>query len=155
MAAIEAAAEEVMVVDPLDGEVADIQLAVDADDANPMVALMTLMTRKISSLYLQHVTSKKQNALLMAAARKSRIDDTVAKLANPMSIRAVKLNYKLLFMVEDLLSVFKPDGLALVPTNLDNMKDLSTAAVLVLEEIVRLLKRDSEVHQVAKDSHLG
>ena len=91
----------------------------------------------------------------MASARKGRIDDTVAKLANPMSIRAVKLNYRLLFMVEDLLSVFKPDGLALVPTNLDNMKDLATAAVLVLEEIVRLLKRDSEVHQVAKDSHLG
>ena len=66
----------------------------------------------------------------MAAARKSRIDDTVAKIANPMSIREVKLNCKLLFMVEDLLSVFKPDGLTLVPTNLDDIKDL--AAVLVL-----------------------
>ena len=72
-----------------------------------------------------------------------------------MSVRAVKLNYRLLFMVEDLLSVFKPDGLTLVPTNLDVMKDLSAAAVVVLEEIVRLLQRDSEVHQVAKDSHLG
>ena len=85
-----AAIEEFMVVDPLGGEVADIQLATDAlelDDANPMVALMTLMTSKISSLSLQQVTSKKQNA--MAASRKSKIDDTVAKLNNPMSIRSV------------------------------------------------------------------
>ena len=112
----------------MEGEVADIQLAVDAlelDDANPMVALMTLMTRKISSLSLQQVTSKKQNALLMAASRKSKIDDTVAKLANPMSIRAVKLNYKILHMVEDLLAVFKPDGHPLVPLNLDDMSDLA------------------------------
>ena len=122
MAAV-VAAEEVMMVDPLNGEVADIQLAVDA--------------------------------LLMAAARKNMINDTVAKLANPMSIRAVKLNYKILFMVEDLLSVFKLDGLALVPSNLDDMKDLAAAAVLILEEIVRLLQRDSEVQQVVKDSHLG
>ena len=72
-----------------------------------------------------------------------------------MSLSVVKLNYSLLFMVEDLLSFFKPDGLALVPTHLEVMKDLSVAAVVVLEEIVRLLQRDSEVHQVAKDSHLG
>ena len=58
-------------------------------------------------------------------------------------------------MLEDMLSVFKTDGLALVPTNLEVMKDLSAAAVVVLEEIVRLLQRDSEVHQVAKESHLG
>ena len=38
-----------------------------------------------------------------------------------------------------------------MPTNLDVMKDLSAAAVLVLEEIVRLLQRDSEVHQVVAD----
>ena len=77
-----------------------------------MVALMTQMARQLSSLNLQQATTKKQNALLLASARKGRIDDTVAKLNNPMSIRAVKLNYRLLFMVEDLLSVFKPDGFA-------------------------------------------
>ena len=69
-----AAAAEVMLVDPLN-DVADIQQAVDSlafDDAdtNPMGALMTLMTHKISSLSLQQATSKKQNALLMASARK-------------------------------------------------------------------------------------
>ena len=53
------------------------------------------------------------------------------------------------------MAVFKSDGAAFVPTDLDTMKDLSAAAVIVLEEIVRLLQRDSEVHQVAKDSHLG
>ena len=42
-------------------------------------------------------------------------------------------------MVENMLSVFKPDGAALVPTDLDTMKDLSAAAVIVLEEIVHLL----------------
>ena len=66
MVAVVAAAEEVMMVDPLNGEVAEIQLVVDSlalDDADPMVVLMTLMTRKISSLSLQQVTSKKQNTL--------------------------------------------------------------------------------------------
>ena len=58
-------------------------------------------------------------------------------------------------MVEDILSVFKPDGAALVPTDLETMQNITTAAVIVLEEIVRLLQRDSEVYQVAKDSHLG
>ena len=52
-------------------------------------------------------------------------------------------------MVEDILSVFKPDGAVLVPTDLDTMQNITTAAVIVLEEIVRLLQRDSEVHLVA------
>ena len=58
-----------MVVDPL-GEVADLQVAIDAiefDEANPMVAVMTLMTNKIPSTTIQQVTFKKQNSLLMAA----------------------------------------------------------------------------------------
>ena len=58
-------------------------------------------------------------------------------------------------MVEDMLAVFKPDGAALVPTDLDTMRDLSAAAAVVLEEIVRLLQSDLDVHQVAQDSHLG
>ena len=103
------------------------------DEANPRVAVMTLMTNKISSMTLQQVTFKKQNTLLMAASRKSKIDDTVAKLNNPMSIRSVKLNYKVLHLVEDLLTVFKPD-------------DRPLAAVKILVEIVRILQRDTEVH---------
>ena len=77
------------------------------------------------------------------------MDETVGKLSNPMSVRAVKLNFRILFMVKDFLSVFKPDGAVLVPTDLDTMQNITTAAVIVLEEIVRLLQRDSEVHLVA------
>ena len=43
----------------------------------------------------------------------------------------------------------------LVPTYLETMQNIVTAAVIILEEVVRLLQRDSEVHQLAKDSHLG
>ena len=77
--------------------------------------------------------------MLIVSARKARVDETVGKLSNPMSVRAIRLNFRILFMVEDMLAVFKPDEAALVPTNLDTMKDLSAAAVIVLEEIVRLL----------------
>ena len=146
-----------MVVDPL-GEVADLQVAIDAlelDEANLMVAVMNLMTKKISSMTLQQVTFKMQNTLLMAASRKSKIDDTVAKLNNPMSIRSVKQNYKVLYLLQDLLTVFKPDGHLLVPGSLEDMSDLAVAAVQILEENVRILLRDNEVHQVAKESHLG
>ena len=72
-----------------------------------------------------------------------------------MNICSVKLNYKVLHLVEDLLSVFKPDGRSLVPVNLEDMADLALAAFQILEEIVRILLRDNEVHQVAKDNHLG
>ena len=40
------------------------------------------------------------------------------------------------------MAVFKPDGAVLVPTDLDTMKDLSAAAVIILEENVRLLQSD-------------
>ena len=73
----------------------------------------------------------------------------MSKMSNHISVRAVKLNFR---MVEDILSVFKPEGAALVSTCLETMQNLITAAVIVLEEVVRLLQRDSEVHQVAKDS---
>ena len=58
------AIEEVIVVDSLGGEVADIKLAIDTkelDVANPLVAFMILFTSKISLLSLQQVTTKKQN----------------------------------------------------------------------------------------------
>ena len=55
------AIEEVIVVDSLGGEVADIKLAKELDAANPLVAFMILFTSKISLLSLQQVTTKKQN----------------------------------------------------------------------------------------------
>ena len=153
---------QVMVVvdpDPLQ-DFADIQaavndLALDAPNTGPMVEMMTQMARQLSSLTIQQKLSKRQNAVLLASARKARVDELVSKLSNPMSVRAVKLDFRILFMVENILSVFKPEGAALVPTCLETMHNVITAAVIVLEDIVRLLQRDLEVHQVAKDSHLG
>ena len=148
-----------MIVDPLH-DLADIQLAfdnlaLDDPDTNPMVQLMTQMSRQLSALNIKQATTKKQNAMLLVSARKAKVDETVGKLTNPMSVRAVSLNFMFMFMVEDMLAVFKPDGAALVHTDLDNMRDLSAAAAVFLEEIVRLIQRDSEVHQLAKDSHMG
>ena len=42
-----------------------------------------------------------------------------------------------------------------VPTNLVQVGAVILAHTVLLEEITRLLHRDCEVHQVAKDSHLG
>ena len=39
--------------------------------------------------------------------------------------------------------------------NLEDMAVVAAAAVFIMEEIVRILLRDDEVHQVAKESHLG
>ena len=54
---------------------------------------------------IQQVNIKKQNSLLMASSRKSQIEEAVGKLNNPMTIRLVKLNYKVFHLVQDLLSV--------------------------------------------------
>ena len=72
-----------------------------------------------------------------------------------MSVREVKLNFCIHFMVEDILAVFKPEGSALVPTVLVTMGTMVAAASVILEEVTRLLQRNSEVHQVAKGSHQG
>ena len=109
---------------------------------------MVQMTNKISSMSIQQVNIKKQNSLLMAYSRKSQIEEAVGKLNNPMSIRSVKLNFKVLHLVQDLLSVFKPDSQPLVPVNLADMGEVAAADVLIMEEITRILLRDNEVHQV-------
>ena len=120
---------QVMFVDPLQ-DLSDIQAAVHN----------LAMARQLATLNIQQAITKKQNAMLLVSTRKTRVDETIGKLSNPMSVRAVRLNFRILFMVEDMLSVFKPDGAALLPADLDTMKDISAAAVIVLEEIVRLLQ---------------
>ena len=65
-------------MDPLH-DLADIQLAVDnlaldEPDTNPMVELMTQMSRQLSALNIQQATTKKQNALLLVSARKAKVD---------------------------------------------------------------------------------
>ena len=42
-----------------------------------------------------------------------------------------------------------------MPTDLVKVGAVIVAQVVLLEEVTRLLLRDCEVHQVAKDSHLG
>ena len=92
---------QVMLVDPDPlQDFADIQAAVDdlaLEDPNtaPMVEMMTQMARQLSSLTIQKKLSKKQNAVLLASARKARVDEFVSKLSNPMSMRAVKLNFRI------------------------------------------------------------
>ena len=73
-----------------------------------------------------------------------------------MSIRSLKIIYMVLHLVQELLSVFKPDGQPLVLVNLNKMVDVAAAAaaVLIMEQISRILLRDNEFHQVSKDSHI-
>ena len=61
---VASAVEQVLVVDPSGGEVADIKLDIDTkelDVVNPLVAFIILFTFKIFSFSLQQVTSKKQD----------------------------------------------------------------------------------------------
>ena len=62
---------------------------------------MLHLTNKISTITVDQLNIKKQNKLLMAADRKSQIEAAVAKLVNPMSNRSVKMNYSVLYLVQD------------------------------------------------------
>ena len=53
------------------------------------------------------------------------------------------------------MSVLKPNGVVYVPTSLVRAGAVILAQTVLLEEVSRILQRDSEVHQVAKDSHIG
>ena len=91
---------------------------------------------------------------LLEAERKAKVDTAVRFLTNPMSVRVVRHNYRLLFHVEDLLTVFNPGNTPLVSKDLDTINDLISAATGVLKEVVRLIKRESEIHTVVQESHL-
>ena len=72
-----------------------------------------------------------------------------------MSQRAVTNNFRILHIIDDILTVLKPNGQVLVPVTLGRADATIEAQVVLLEEISRILQRDSEVHQIAKDSHIG
>ena len=93
--------------------------------------------------------------MLLTAARKAKVAATLSKLTNPMSQRAVTNNFRILHIIEDIMTVLKPNGQVLVPVNLDRAAATIQAQIVLLEEISRILQRDSEVHQIAKDSHVG
>ena len=73
----------------------DIQQAVndmakENPDTVPMAEMLGLMAKELRSLTLSQKTTKRENALLLAAARKAKVDEVVSRLSNPMSVRAVK-----------------------------------------------------------------
>ena len=58
-------------------------------------------------------------------------------------------------LIEVLLEVFAPNGIALVATDLVVVNDILAAASGVPVEVTRLLRREMESHMVAQSSHLG
>ena len=126
-----------------------------ANDAGQMVSVLENMTAKINTLTSDNRFTKLENQQLVIAARKAKLAVLVGKLTNPMSIRAVTLNAKMNDMIQDLLSTIKSNGQLRVPVSFDGMTILIEAQVVVLEEMSRLLLRDTEVHQIAKESHIA
>ena len=101
----------------------DIQQAVDdltkdTPDTVPMAEMFGLMAKELRSLSLAQKITKRENALLLAASRKAKVDEVVSRLTNPMSVRAVKLNFRVLHLLEDIMSVLKPNGVVYMHTDL-------------------------------------
>ena len=80
---------------------------------DPMVSVMSQFSKKISSLSVAQSSILVQNKLLIASERKSKVDLAVGKLANPISIRSVKTDFRIMHLVQDLLEVFKPNDVPL------------------------------------------
>ena len=144
------------VLQPLD-DMGDIGAAVAdiGNDGAPMVSVLESMAAKINTLREDSRFTKLENKHLVIAARKAKLAALVGKLTNPMSIRAVTMNAKLDNMVQDLLSIIKSNGQLRVPVSFDDMTLLIESQVVVLEELSRLLLRDTEVHLITKESHIG
>ena len=144
-------------VEPLQ-DFGDIGAAVNAiavDDPAPMINMLEDMSARLHTLTLEQKLTKRDNAMLLTAARKAKVAATLSKLTNPMSQRAVTNNFRILHIIEDIMTVLKPNGQVLVPVSLGRAAATIEAQTVLLEEISRILQRDSEVHQIAKDSHVG
>ena len=129
--------------------------AIAVDDPAPMINMLEDMSARLHTLTLEQKLTKRENAMLLTAARKAKVAATLSKLTNPMSQRAVTNNFRILHIIEDIMTVLKPNGQVLVPVNLGRAAATIQAQTVLLEEISRILQRDSEVHQIAKDSHVG
>ena len=79
--------------------------------------------------------------MLLTAARKAKVASTLSKLTNPMSQRAATAtnNFRILHIIEDILTVLKPNGQVLVPVTLGRAAATIEAQVTLLEEISRIL----------------
>ena len=135
----------------------DITAAVQDISVNsaPMVSVLETMAAQINTLKEDRRFTKLENRHLLIAARKAKLAVLVGKLTNPMSIRAVTMNAKLDNMVQDLLNIIKSNGQLSVPVSFDDMTILIESQVVVLEELSRLLLRDTEIHLITKESHIG
>ena len=123
---------------------------------NPaMHQMLTRISKHLSTLSLTTDSLTNQHRSLLAAERKGKVAEAVRGLTNPMSVRALHHNFKILHLVEDLLSVFNPNGVPLAITDVAVASDIISAATTVLVEVSRLLRRENESHQVAHSSHLG
>ena len=109
-----------------------------------MKVVMLHLTNKISTMTVDQTNIKKKNKLLMAADRKFQIEAAVVKLANPICICSVTMNYKVLHLVQDLLSVFKPNGQPLVLVYLDVVAYVAAAAVVVVEAAMVVVEARAE-----------
>ena len=135
----------------------DITAAVQDISVNsaPMVNVLETMAAQINTLKVDSRFTKLENKHLLIAARKAKLAVLVGKLTNPMSIRAVTMNAKLDNMVQDLLAIIKSNGQLRVPVSIDDMTILIESQVVVLEELSRILLRDTEIHLITKESHIG
>ena len=129
----------------------DIQQAVadltkDTPDTVPMAEMFNTMAKELRSLSLAQKITKRENYLLLAASRKAKVGEVVSRLTNPMSVRAVTLNFRVLHILEDIMSFFKPNGVVYVPTDLVQVGAVILAQVVLLEEVTRLLLRDINLY---------
>ena len=125
----------VPVVEPLD-DMGSIGAAVNAisNDKAPIISVLESMAARMDNLAMENKLTKQENLQLLTAARKAKVASTLAKLTNPMSIRAVTNNCKLQHMIEDILSTLKSNGQICVPVSLDRATAIIEAQVIVLEE---------------------
>ena len=95
-------------VEPLH-DFADIGAAVnaiagDTPDTAPMINMFKDMSVRLHSLSLEQRATKRENAMLVAASRKAKVAATLSRLTNPMSQRAVTNNFRILHIIEDIMS---------------------------------------------------
>ena len=141
-----------VMMDDLAKDLANVNVA----SSNPaMHQMLTRINKHLISLSLATDSLSVQQRSLLAAERKGKVAEAVRGLTNPMSVRALQHNYKVLHHVEDLLEVFRPKGQDLVITDVAVASDIISAATSVLIEVSKLLRKETESHKVAHTSHLG
>ena len=76
--------------EPLD-DMGSIGAAVNAisNDKAPIITVLEGMAARMDRLAMENHLTKQENLQLLTAARKAKLAATLAKLTNPMSIRAV------------------------------------------------------------------